>query len=174
MTMFGRDADHTLPCGGRRRGHRELAELLRRELDRPVDASVSSARRSMTIPAVYAKSSPIDFIKKVKTPTLVVVGDRDGECPAPQSFEFWHALQRRGRADAVGGVSERRPRLPRSRAPHRCAGADAGLVRSVSRRIGGRGGRALGVEDRGQTKADNFREHQQPNPLPSSGLSAVI
>jgi dipeptidyl aminopeptidase/acylaminoacyl peptidase len=23
----------------------------------------------------------------------VVVGDRDGECPAPQSFEFWHALR---------------------------------------------------------------------------------
>ena len=44
-------------------------------------------------PAVYAKSSAISFIKKVKTPTLVVVGDRDGECPAPQSFEFWHALR---------------------------------------------------------------------------------
>ncbi len=44
-------------------------------------------------PAVYAKSSPITYIKKVKTPTLVVVGDRDGECPAPQSFEFWHALR---------------------------------------------------------------------------------
>jgi dipeptidyl aminopeptidase/acylaminoacyl peptidase len=44
-------------------------------------------------PAVYAKSSAIDFIDKVKTPTLVVVGDRDGECPAPQSFEFWHALR---------------------------------------------------------------------------------
>ena len=44
-------------------------------------------------PQVYAKSSPIDFIKQVKTPTLVVVGERDGECPAPQSFEFWHALQ---------------------------------------------------------------------------------
>ncbi len=44
-------------------------------------------------PAVYAKSSPISFIKQVKTPTLVVVGERDGECPAPQSFEFWHALQ---------------------------------------------------------------------------------
>jgi dipeptidyl aminopeptidase/acylaminoacyl peptidase len=29
----------------------------------------------------------------VNTPTLVVVGDRDGECPAPQSFEFWHALR---------------------------------------------------------------------------------
>ena len=44
-------------------------------------------------PAAYAKSSPINFIKQVKTPTLVVVGERDGECPAPQSFEFWHALQ---------------------------------------------------------------------------------
>jgi dipeptidyl aminopeptidase/acylaminoacyl peptidase len=44
-------------------------------------------------PKVYAKSSAIDFIKNVRTPTLVVVGDRDGECPAPQSFEFWHALK---------------------------------------------------------------------------------
>ena len=47
-------------------------------------------------PAIYAKSSAIDFIKNVKTPTLVVVGDRDGECPAPQSFEFWHALRAEG------------------------------------------------------------------------------
>ena len=47
-------------------------------------------------PKIYAKSSAIDFIKNVKTPTLVVVGDRDGECPAPQSFEFWHALKAEG------------------------------------------------------------------------------
>ena len=44
-------------------------------------------------PAVYAKSSAIDFIKQAHTPSLIVVGDRDGECPAPQSFEFWHALR---------------------------------------------------------------------------------
>ena len=44
-------------------------------------------------PAVYAKSSAINYIKQARTPTLVVVGDRDGECPAPQSFEFWHALR---------------------------------------------------------------------------------
>jgi dipeptidyl aminopeptidase/acylaminoacyl peptidase len=44
-------------------------------------------------PAVYAKSSPINFIKNVKTPTLIAVGDRDGECPPPQSYEFWHALK---------------------------------------------------------------------------------
>ena len=44
-------------------------------------------------PEVYAKSSAITYIKNVTTPTLAVVGDRDGECPAPQSFEFWHALR---------------------------------------------------------------------------------
>jgi dipeptidyl aminopeptidase/acylaminoacyl peptidase len=44
-------------------------------------------------PAAYAKSSAINYIRKAKTPTLVVVGDRDGECPAPQSYEFWHALR---------------------------------------------------------------------------------
>jgi dipeptidyl aminopeptidase/acylaminoacyl peptidase len=44
-------------------------------------------------PQVYAKSSAITYIKQAHTPTLAVVGDRDGECPAPQSFEFWHALR---------------------------------------------------------------------------------
>jgi len=47
-------------------------------------------------PKVYAKSSPMNFISKVKTPTLVLVGDRDGEVPAPQSREFWHALKSLG------------------------------------------------------------------------------
>jgi dipeptidyl aminopeptidase/acylaminoacyl peptidase len=47
-------------------------------------------------PQVYAKSSPITFIKNVKTPTLVIVGDSDGECPTPQSYEFWHALKTLG------------------------------------------------------------------------------
>jgi dipeptidyl aminopeptidase/acylaminoacyl peptidase len=47
-------------------------------------------------PAVYAKSSPIQFIKNVRTPTLIVVGERDAEAPPPQSFEFWHALRTLG------------------------------------------------------------------------------
>jgi dipeptidyl aminopeptidase/acylaminoacyl peptidase len=47
-------------------------------------------------PAVYATSSPINFIKNVQTPTLVIVGDRDAECPPPQSYEFWHALKTLG------------------------------------------------------------------------------
>ena len=47
-------------------------------------------------PQVYARSSPITFIKNAKTPALVLVGDSDGECPTPQSYEFWHALKTLG------------------------------------------------------------------------------
>src|SRR5947208_2716785 len=47
-------------------------------------------------PEVYRKSSPIEYIRNVKTPTLIVVGENDHECPAPQSWEFWHALHTLG------------------------------------------------------------------------------
>ncbi len=47
-------------------------------------------------PAAYAKSSAINFIKRTRTPALIVVGERDEECPAPQSFEYWHALKTLG------------------------------------------------------------------------------
>ncbi|HKF39811.1 MAG TPA: S9 family peptidase, partial [Candidatus Acidoferrum sp.] len=47
-------------------------------------------------PEVYARSAPLTFIRNVKTPTLVLVGDSDGECPTPQSYEFWHALKTLG------------------------------------------------------------------------------
>ena len=44
-------------------------------------------------PAVYAKSDPMHFVKNVKTPTLILVGDSDGEVPMEQSVEWWHALE---------------------------------------------------------------------------------
>jgi dipeptidyl aminopeptidase/acylaminoacyl peptidase len=47
-------------------------------------------------PSAYAQSSPMTFIKNVRTPTLIVVGDSDKECPAPQSYEYWHALRTLG------------------------------------------------------------------------------
>ncbi len=47
-------------------------------------------------PAVYAKSDPMHFVKNVKTPTLILVGDRDGEVPPEQSVEWWHALKTAG------------------------------------------------------------------------------
>jgi dienelactone hydrolase len=43
-------------------------------------------------PAIYARSSAINFIHNVKTPTFAYVGERDIECPAPQTQEFWHAM----------------------------------------------------------------------------------
>ena len=47
-------------------------------------------------PKVYERSSPIVFIKNVRTPTLMVGGDRDAEVPITQSYEYWNALQRLG------------------------------------------------------------------------------
>ena len=47
-------------------------------------------------PAAYQKVSAMTYIKKAKTPTLVLVGERDGEAPSPQSFQFWHALKELG------------------------------------------------------------------------------
>lgn len=44
-------------------------------------------------PAVYRAASPLATIKAAHTPTLIHVGELDVECPAPQSFEFWHALR---------------------------------------------------------------------------------
>ncbi|HEX4961092.1 MAG TPA: S9 family peptidase [Thermoanaerobaculia bacterium] len=47
-------------------------------------------------PFIYARSSPITFITRTKTPTLVLQGERDAEVPAPQAYEFWHALKTLG------------------------------------------------------------------------------
>jgi dipeptidyl aminopeptidase/acylaminoacyl peptidase len=44
-------------------------------------------------PSVYAKSSAINYIRNVKTPTFAWVGEHDIECPPPQTQEFWHALK---------------------------------------------------------------------------------
>jgi dipeptidyl aminopeptidase/acylaminoacyl peptidase len=52
-------------------------------------------------PEVYARSSPINFIRNVHTPTFSYVGERDLECPAAQTVEFWHALKALGVPTAV-------------------------------------------------------------------------
>ncbi|MFL6350922.1 MAG: prolyl oligopeptidase family serine peptidase [Bryobacteraceae bacterium] len=44
-------------------------------------------------PESYVRCSAITYIKNAKTPTLVLVGERDGEAPPAQSLEFWHALK---------------------------------------------------------------------------------
>ena len=47
-------------------------------------------------PAAYRYVSAIEYVKNTRTPTLVLVGERDGEAPPAQSFEFWHALKELG------------------------------------------------------------------------------
>ncbi len=47
-------------------------------------------------PKSYERSSPITFIRNVRTPTLIVSGDRDAEVPITQSYEYWNALRRLG------------------------------------------------------------------------------
>jgi dipeptidyl aminopeptidase/acylaminoacyl peptidase len=47
-------------------------------------------------PKVYERSSPMTYITKVHTPTLLLSGDRDAEVPITQSYEYWNALRRLG------------------------------------------------------------------------------
>ncbi len=47
-------------------------------------------------PAVYAKSSPMNFIAGAKTPTLILHGEQDARVPIGQAFEFYRALKKLG------------------------------------------------------------------------------
>jgi dipeptidyl aminopeptidase/acylaminoacyl peptidase len=52
-------------------------------------------------PAIYARSSPITFIRNAKTPVFAYVGAQDIECPSPQTQEFWHALRDLGTPTSI-------------------------------------------------------------------------
>ncbi|MCP3099074.1 S9 family peptidase [Myxococcus sp. K15C18031901] len=47
-------------------------------------------------PDVYSRSSPINYVKLARTPTLMLHGERDMEVPATQSHEFHRALKSLG------------------------------------------------------------------------------
>jgi dipeptidyl aminopeptidase/acylaminoacyl peptidase len=47
-------------------------------------------------PAIYQKTSPIFYVNKAKTPTLLQHGDQDKRVPPPNSFELYQALKDRG------------------------------------------------------------------------------
>jgi len=44
-------------------------------------------------PENWTRSSPITYIKRAKTPTLILVGEDDRRVPMPQAQELYHALQ---------------------------------------------------------------------------------
>jgi dipeptidyl aminopeptidase/acylaminoacyl peptidase len=47
-------------------------------------------------PEIYKKTSPISYIAKARTPTLIQQGDRDKRVPVPDSFELRQALEDTG------------------------------------------------------------------------------
>lgn len=47
-------------------------------------------------PTIYQKTSPIFYVSKAKTPTLIQHGDQDKRVPPPNSFELYQALKDRG------------------------------------------------------------------------------
>ncbi len=44
-------------------------------------------------PEIYARSSPINFIRHDKTPTFMYAGAADFVCPLPQAYELYRALE---------------------------------------------------------------------------------
>ena len=47
-------------------------------------------------PAIYAKNSPMEFVKGVKTPTLIQHGEADPRVPVTQGYEYYRALKKLG------------------------------------------------------------------------------
>ena len=47
-------------------------------------------------PAIYAKTSPMSYITKAKTPTLIQHGDRDPRVPIANAYELRQGLEDRG------------------------------------------------------------------------------
>jgi dipeptidyl aminopeptidase/acylaminoacyl peptidase len=45
---------------------------------------------------VYWEQSPLKYVSRVTTPTLLLVGERDERVPSPQSVEFYRALKSNG------------------------------------------------------------------------------
>jgi len=46
-------------------------------------------------PEIYKKTSPITYVNRAKTPTLIQHGDQDKRVPPPNSFELYQALKDR-------------------------------------------------------------------------------
>jgi dipeptidyl aminopeptidase/acylaminoacyl peptidase len=46
-------------------------------------------------PEVYRKTSPISYVSRANTPTLIQHGDQDKRVPPPNSFELYQALKDR-------------------------------------------------------------------------------
>ena len=85
-------------------------------------------------PEIYAKTSPITYIKQAKTPTLIQHGATDQRVPLPNAYELYQGLQDNNvpiEADRLPGLRRHRPRAIQAEEPSRDDGAQPRMVRSV-------------------------------------------
>jgi dipeptidyl aminopeptidase/acylaminoacyl peptidase len=47
-------------------------------------------------PEIYRRTSPISYVNRARTPTLIQHGDKDKRVPVPNAFELYQALKDRG------------------------------------------------------------------------------
>jgi dipeptidyl aminopeptidase/acylaminoacyl peptidase len=92
MTMWGVTQTHRFRAG---MSHAGVSDWLSIEGEAPQAGSdeVNFGGSVYDNAAPYLKASPVMHMRGVKTPVLVTVGERDLECPMPQSQEFYTALK---------------------------------------------------------------------------------
>ena len=85
-------------------------------------------------PAIYAKTSPITYIKQAKTPTLIQHGATDQRVPLPNAYELYQGLQDDRvptRLDRLSGLWRDRTRTDQAQESPRDDGTQPRVVRSV-------------------------------------------
>jgi dipeptidyl aminopeptidase/acylaminoacyl peptidase len=95
MVMWGITQTHRFRAGV---AHAGVSDWLSIEGEAPQPGSdeVNFGGSVYDDAAPYLKASPIMHMRGVSTPTLLTVGERDLECPMPQSEEFYTALEALG------------------------------------------------------------------------------
>ena len=97
-------------------------------------------------PEIYARTSPMTYIKQAKTPTLIQHGENDQRVPLPNAFELYQGLQDMRRPGPPRRLQGIRSRPEQAESATGGAAAQLGLVRPAFLADGGtdiRGGRTM-------------------------------
>ncbi len=115
-----------------------------------------------TDPQIYAKTSPMTYIKNAATPTLIQHGENDRRVPIPNGYELRQGLDGPRRAGGDGRLQGVRPRHQQAQGHAGRDAAQPGLVRPLHlRRPEARPGRAAAPGEGGPSGAltgFDFRE----------------
>ncbi len=82
-------------------------------------------------PEIYRKTSPITYVNRAQTPTLIQHGDQDKRVPPPNAFELYQALQDRKRPGEAGPLQGLRPPHQQAQAAARRDGTQLRVVQQI-------------------------------------------